>query len=96
MSMTSTGSSREERRVVAKAPSLVPLAVSPQGACDLLGLSVSGVYQVMRSGELPSYRCGRSRRIPMTAVHAFIARRLAEHAGKWQPRPCPKSKSNMK
>jgi excisionase family DNA binding protein len=42
---------------------ITPLAVPPRDACRLLSIGMSRLYDLMRSGELPSYWDGRSRRI---------------------------------
>jgi excisionase family DNA binding protein len=80
MSQMSTGLSRQEKRAQGGAP----LAVPPREAGRLLSLSMSRVYQLMRDGELQSYEHGRARRIPVASIHTYIARRLADTAGKWR------------
>ena len=60
------------------------LAVPPGEAGNLLSLSLSEVYERMRNGELQSYQDGRARRIPMTSIHDYMARRLAASAKGWQ------------
>jgi excisionase family DNA binding protein len=86
MGRMSTGLGHYEKRADAP-PSLpdTPLAVSPREAARLLSLGVSRVYQLMRAGELQNYEDGRARRILMTSVHDYVARRLADSAGKWEP-----------
>lgn len=51
------------------------------GACRLLAVSRSFLYQRMDAGDLPFCRFGRCRRIPRRALIAFAARHLcgAEH-----------------
>jgi hypothetical protein len=47
----------------------------------------------MRSGELASFHCGRARRIPVAALHEYVARQLAANEGKWQQiKPAPPSR----
>lgn len=41
-----------------------------------LHLSRRKLYELITSGELPSLRIGRARRIPASAVETFIADRL--------------------
>lgn len=43
-----------------------------------LRVSRQVLYALIRSGELPSLRIGRSRRIPAEAVAAFIEQKLAD------------------
>ena len=60
-----------------------PLVVTPRQACVLLGIGNSRLYQLLTSGELPSYQEGRGRRITMASIRARIERlssRRAERA----------------
>jgi excisionase family DNA binding protein len=61
------------------------LAVAPREAGRLLSMCQTRVYQLMRDGTLESYRDGRARRIPMQAIHNYVARRRAESADRWKP-----------
>ena len=44
-------------------------------AADWLGLSRSKLYELLAAGELPTVRIGRSRRIAVTDLEAFVERR---------------------
>jgi len=93
MSQISTGLDRHEKRgqVVANS-SIPPLVVTPDEAGRLLSLSATRIYELLRAGELQSYRDGRGgRRIVMSSINAYVARRLAENSvGGWRPiRPQP-------
>lgn len=46
---------------------------------DLMRVSSMTVYRLVRSGELPAVRFGRSYRIPETAVAAAVERPAAQH-----------------
>jgi excisionase family DNA binding protein len=75
------------KRVRSKQPSSTPpLAVPPQEAARLLSNGISRIYKLMRCGELESYEDGRARRIPMTAIRDYIARRRAATRanGRWR------------
>jgi excisionase family DNA binding protein len=52
---------------------LGPLLVRVEDAARMLSLSRSIVYEMLNSGELPSVRRGSARRIPLAAIHAWIA-----------------------
>jgi len=39
---------------------------------EILNLGRTGVYGLIRTGELPSVRIGRSRRIPASALFDFV------------------------
>jgi excisionase family DNA binding protein len=54
------------------APQIEPLQVEVTEAALLLGYSRSTIYQMVRSGELPSTLHGSSRRIPVAALRAWI------------------------
>ena len=53
--------------------SIEPLLVRVEEAARLLSLSRSTIYEMLDTGELPSVRRGTARRIPVTALHAWVA-----------------------
>jgi len=63
------------------------IAVPPREACDLLSVSMSRLYALLRAGELDSYEEGRARRITVASIHAYIARQLAASARGWRTWP---------
>jgi excisionase family DNA binding protein len=77
--------------------STTPLAVTPAEAGKLLGVCMSKLYVLLRSGELRSFRDGRSRRVLMSSIQARV-NRLAAADKKWRqitPRP-PRNKREKK
>ncbi|GAA2875351.1 hypothetical protein GCM10010517_36230 [Streptosporangium fragile] len=52
----------------------------PEKAAELLSVSRTTVYALMRSGALRSVRVGTLRRIPPTALAEFVARLEQEQA----------------
>ncbi|GIH97992.1 helix-turn-helix domain-containing protein [Planobispora takensis] len=46
----------------------------------VLGLSRWQIYNLIRSGELESVKVGRSRRVPLVAVDAFVSQLREEAA----------------
>ncbi len=50
------------------------LLITAGEAADLLGLGRTKVYELMAAGRIESVKIGRSRRLPVTAVHEFIER----------------------
>jgi excisionase family DNA binding protein len=58
------------------------LLVSIDEAARLLALSKHSVYQLLASGELPSFKVGRLRRIPRRAVSEYVDRMLAAPAAR--------------
>jgi excisionase family DNA binding protein len=52
--------------------------LTPEQVAQRLGVGRTTVYELLNRGELPSLWIGRARRIPSSAVDAFIARKLEE------------------
>jgi len=52
------------------------LLVKPGEASELMGVSRSTIYELMRSGELESVLIRSSRRIPIVAIERYIERLL--------------------
>ena len=52
------------------------LAVTVEEAAHMLGLSRSKLYPMISSGEIPSFKVGRARRVPVWAVESFMERQL--------------------
>jgi excisionase family DNA binding protein len=59
-----------------EAPAISPLLLSVQDTSRLLGIGRSQIYKLLASGELPSVKVGRLRRIPSHALHKWIERRM--------------------
>lgn len=57
-----------------------PQALTVPEVMTALRLSRFKVYDLIRSGELPSFTIGRARRIPADALRAFIDDQLKEAA----------------
>ena len=58
-------------------PSEPPIAVSIHEAQRLLSVSRTTVFDLMRSNELKSFRCGRRRLILLSSIHDYVNRRIA-------------------
>jgi excisionase family DNA binding protein len=50
------------------------LLLSPEEAAEALGVGRSRVYDLIRTRQLVSVRIGKSRRVPVAAVHAYVER----------------------
>jgi excisionase family DNA binding protein len=61
--------------VLAPAPKI---ALTPEEAAEALGISRSQMYLLIARDDVASITIGRLRRVPVTALYEFIARRLAE------------------
>ncbi len=49
-------------------------------AALVMGVSRALLYQKVMTGEIPSIKIGRARRIPTAAIDEFIARELEENS----------------
>ena len=58
-------------------PALLPLMVKPKAACHLLGCSNTRLYELIASGEIPSFLDGASRKIPTDGIRKYIERLTA-------------------
>jgi excisionase family DNA binding protein len=56
------------------------LLLSPEEAAEVLGVGRSRVYDLMRTRQLHSVRIGKSRRVPVAAVHAYVERLTEQDA----------------
>ncbi len=54
-----------------------PLAYRVPDAAVLLGIGRTTVYELMRTGELPSIKVRRGRRITQAAIDRFLRERTA-------------------
>jgi excisionase family DNA binding protein len=59
-----------------------PLVASPNQAMKALLVSRSTLYSLINAGELQSYTEGRSRRITVKSISAYVERRLAAEAAR--------------
>lgn len=62
-----------------------PIAVSPEKAAALTGIGRTRIFDMMRSGELPSFKCGRTRHIRFDDLRAFVDRLAAADRARMQP-----------
>jgi excisionase family DNA binding protein len=51
-----------------------PLLYTPEGAATKLGTGRTTIYALMKRGELPSVKIGRSRRVPAAALEQYVTR----------------------
>ena len=62
----------EERAVETEA-----LVVKPARACLMLDCGHTRLYELLAASELESYLDGSSRKVVVSSIHAYVARRLA-------------------
>jgi len=58
-----------------------PLVVAPRTAWRMLDCSSTHGYVLLNAGELQSFLSGRSRKITVASIRAYIARKLAAASG---------------
>lgn len=58
-----------------------PLLVDVQQAAKMVGIGRSKLYELVRKGQIPVVHIGRSVRVPVSALHDFVSRLLAEQEG---------------
>jgi len=59
----------------------LPLLLNAEQAAQLLAISRAHLYELMRSGEIPIVRLGRSTRIPADALRDWVACRQQRWTG---------------
>ena len=59
-----------------------PLVASPNQTMKAILVSRSTLYELIKAGELESYTEGRSRRITVESINAYVKRRLAAEAAR--------------
>jgi excisionase family DNA binding protein len=64
-------------------PAVEPLVVRPREACKMLSIGRTRLYELLRDGEIESYRHGRSRRIPIASIRRFIGRQIEDAPSTW-------------
>jgi excisionase family DNA binding protein len=59
-------------------PLALKISASPRETCQALSVGTTRLYELLAASELVSYRDGRSRRILVSSIKAYIVKRLAE------------------
>lgn len=54
----------------------LPLVVKPREARTMLACGVTRLYELINNNELESYQDGRSRKITVRSIEAYVARKL--------------------
>lgn len=56
------------------------LAVAPKVGFDMIHVGTTKGYELINAGELETFKIGRSTRITVASIEAYVARRLAEQS----------------
>ena len=59
---------------------LKPIAVSTKGACSAIGIGATKLYELINTGELDTFKIGKSTRITTASIEAYVERQLASSA----------------
>jgi excisionase family DNA binding protein len=70
--------------VISELNEIDPLAISPKKARALLDVGLTRLYQLIGSGEIDSFRDGKSRKIVFASLKAYIARQIEAESTKPQ------------
>jgi excisionase family DNA binding protein len=52
------------------------VSATPRQTCTALSIGVTKLYELLGNGELASYREGKARRILVSSIRDYVARRL--------------------
>jgi hypothetical protein len=72
-----------------------PLVVKPKVAWAMLQCSNTRGYELLAAGELESFLDGRSRKITVDSIRAYIARRL-EYEGRFNAKPSDRGRNSRR
>jgi excisionase family DNA binding protein len=73
----------------------LPLAVDPKTACQMIGVGITRLYELIKDKEIAAYLEGSRRRIPTSALREYVERQTAKGAqiGEAKGRKPPKRKA---
>ena len=66
------------------APKIEPRITDVDGGCKRANMGKDRFYQLLHSGEIESYLDGRSRKVLIASVDAYIDRQIAESKGSFR------------
>jgi excisionase family DNA binding protein len=59
----------------------IKLVLSPEEACEALGVKKSTLHKMLMSGEIKSIKIGKLRRIPADGLRTYVERQIAAQDG---------------
>src|SRR5690348_16947311 len=71
-------------------PRIEPRVTDVDGGCARAGCGKDKFYELLHSGEIESYLDGRSRKVVIASVDAYIDRRIAKSKGSFERARYPK------
>jgi len=72
------------------APQIEPRITDVDGGCKRANVGKDRFYELLKSGEIESYLDGRSRKVLLASVDAYIDRQIAQSKGSFQRARHPK------
>jgi excisionase family DNA binding protein len=72
------------------APQIEPRITDVDGGCKRANICKDKFYELLHTGEIESYLDGRSRKVVLASVDAYIDRQIAESRGSFQRARYPK------
>ncbi len=67
---------------IEKSETCKPFAVSVKKGCALIDNGPTRLYELINSGEIESYRDGKSRKVVVASLEAYVARQIAAEPSK--------------
>jgi hypothetical protein len=61
-----------------KADDMQPIAVGPKAACRMIDCGPTRMFDLIKTGEVESYKDGKSRKILVKSLLDYVERRLRE------------------
>jgi excisionase family DNA binding protein len=74
------------------APNIEPRVTDVNGGCKRANICKDRFYELLHSGEIESYLDGRSRKVVLASVDAYIDRQIVESKGSFQRARFPKQR----
>jgi hypothetical protein len=65
---------------ILKSENCEPLAVSVKKGCAIIDSGPTRLYELINSGEIESYRDGKSRKVVVASLKAYVERQIAAEA----------------
>jgi excisionase family DNA binding protein len=72
------------------APQIAPRITDVDGGCKRANICKDRFYELLHTGEIESYLDGRSRKVVLASVDAYIDRQIAQSRGSFERARYPK------
>jgi hypothetical protein len=75
---------------------LYPLATSVKAGCRIINCGTTKMFELIKTGEIESYKDGKTRQLVVASLHDYVARRRAEAAIATESEPPAKATSRVR